>query len=75
MVLEHASLMAHWGKFLNQVPRATQSLMRHVNVIVSIDRGDRARGPIPVFYRACQGRSCFAHDLERTRAPRELGMA
>eukprot|EP00959_Pyramimonas_sp_CCMP1952_P333354 6980253-Pyramimonas_sp.AAC.1 len=27
-----------------------------------------------VFFRACQGHSCFAHGIERTRAPYEFGM-
>ena len=39
------------------------------------DRATRARLPIPVFYRACQGHSCFVPAIERMLAPYEPGLS
>eukprot|EP00959_Pyramimonas_sp_CCMP1952_P205374 4294999-Pyramimonas_sp.AAC.1 len=37
--------------------------------------GERAKCPVPVFYRACQGHSTLVASIERMYAPYDLGLA
>eukprot|EP00959_Pyramimonas_sp_CCMP1952_P131082 2740661-Pyramimonas_sp.AAC.1 len=68
--------MEHWRSFLDQdASHDTVADAEHGNMVVSIDRADRARRPMPVFFRACRGRSCLVHDREPMHAPYEFGMA
>eukprot|EP00959_Pyramimonas_sp_CCMP1952_P003833 80951-Pyramimonas_sp.AAC.1 len=74
--LEQTHLIEQWRSFLN--PYASRDAVvdeEHGDRVITIDRGERAAKPMPLFFRACQGHSCFAHSIERMHAPCEFGMA
>eukprot|EP00959_Pyramimonas_sp_CCMP1952_P368253 7714058-Pyramimonas_sp.AAC.1 len=76
MLLEQTTVSERWQSFLNpDASRDTVVDAENRNRVVSIDRAERARWPVPVFFRARQGHSCFAHSIERTYAPCEFGTA
>eukprot|EP00959_Pyramimonas_sp_CCMP1952_P230345 4815586-Pyramimonas_sp.AAC.1 len=68
--------MEHWQSCLN--PDASHDTVfdeDNGDSAVSTDGAERACRPMPVFFRACQGHSCFAHSIERMYSPCESGMA
>eukprot|EP00959_Pyramimonas_sp_CCMP1952_P045580 952399-Pyramimonas_sp.AAC.1 len=76
MVLDETDLIEHWQSFLNaDASRDTVVDEENGDAVISIDRAERAYRPMPVFFRACQGHSCFAHNKESMYAPCEFGMA
>eukprot|EP00959_Pyramimonas_sp_CCMP1952_P152927 3199261-Pyramimonas_sp.AAC.1 len=75
-ILEQTHLIKQWRSFLN--PDASHDTVvdeEHGGLVITIDRDERAAKPMPLFFRACQGHSCFAHSIERMYAPYGLGMA
>eukprot|EP00959_Pyramimonas_sp_CCMP1952_P296107 6193562-Pyramimonas_sp.AAC.1 len=67
--------MERWQSFLNPDASRDAVVDGKMERVVSVDRAERARRPVPVFLRACQGLSCFAHSIESTCAPYEFGIA
>eukprot|EP00959_Pyramimonas_sp_CCMP1952_P408460 8560654-Pyramimonas_sp.AAC.1 len=74
--LDETKSMEHLQPFLN--PDASHDTAvdeEHGDIVIFTYRAERASRPTPVFFRACQGHSCFAHSIERTCMPCEFGMA
>eukprot|EP00959_Pyramimonas_sp_CCMP1952_P111939 2341151-Pyramimonas_sp.AAC.1 len=71
LILEGTQINERCHSFLN--PDASHDTVEEL--VISTDRPERATKPMPLFFRACQGRSCFAHSIERMHAPCEFGMA
>eukprot|EP00959_Pyramimonas_sp_CCMP1952_P391826 8211291-Pyramimonas_sp.AAC.1 len=59
LVLDKTKLMEHWRSFLNaDASRDTVVDEENGDIVISIDRAERASKSMPLFFRACQGRSC-----------------
>eukprot|EP00959_Pyramimonas_sp_CCMP1952_P006638 138601-Pyramimonas_sp.AAC.1 len=75
-ILEQTHRIEQWRSFLN--PGASRDTVvdeEHGDLVITIDRDERAARPMPLFFRACQGHSWFAHSIERMYAAYEFGMA
>eukprot|EP00959_Pyramimonas_sp_CCMP1952_P170782 3568730-Pyramimonas_sp.AAC.1 len=76
MIPDETQILEHWRSFLHpDASRDSVADEERGDLVITIDRAERAAKSMPVFFRACQGHSCVAHGIERMYAPCEFGMA